>query len=645
MSSSGITPINSGPLTIRTYLDSSADNTYLLGQYDYPIPQNRVLITSTSGLLGPSDNIYLSSINISTINGLPYLPGGVVDAVVPGSNITVNSTNIAYPIVNLNSTILVSTLTTSTISSLTILDRTGQRGMTSQVLTAGSGGQVLWSTFTVAAAGGVVDAVVPGSNITVNSTNIAYPIVHLNSTIIVSTLTTSTISSLTILDRTGQRGTTSQILTAGSGGQVLWSTFTVATGGGVVDAVVPGNNITVNSTNIAYPIVNLNSTIIVSSLTASTIRTTTFQDRNSSVGTNGQFLLTTGSTGVIWSTVQSGTVLPGGAFKSDYLSWNGSAWVASVLNNVYLGKDAGSATFGNSVALGYQAGQTSQSQNTIAIGVNAGQTSQTQDGIAIGRLAGQTTQGQSAIAIGAWAGNFNQLTDAISIGEEAGRTSQNTAAIAIGNLAGNYQQGENSIAIGKYAGFGSNGNPGGSGIYVQKANSIILNASGTFETWTLLPSAFYVRPIRNDATSATNYLLQYSTGTSEITYNTAKTFVINHPNDSERYLVHACLEGPEDGIYYRGKAEITDNNSTIITLPTYVNALGADFTVQITPIYNGTLNQYAASEVENGRFTVYGQNGKFCWLVNGKRSTFNVEPLKSSAQLMGQGPYKWLQYI
>jgi hypothetical protein len=38
-----------------------------------------------------------------------------------------------------------------------------------------------------------------------------------------------------------------------------------------------------------------------------------------------------------------------------------------------------------------------------------------------------------------------------------------------------------------------------------------------------------------------------------------KTFIIEHPIDTSKYLIHACLEGPEAGVYYRGKATI-DNN-------------------------------------------------------------------------------------
>jgi len=67
MSSSGITPTNSGPLIIRTYNDGSSNKTYLLGDYDMPISSNHAFITSSNGQLVPSDDIYVSSVSASTI--------------------------------------------------------------------------------------------------------------------------------------------------------------------------------------------------------------------------------------------------------------------------------------------------------------------------------------------------------------------------------------------------------------------------------------------------------------------------------------------------------------------------------------------------------------------------------------------------
>jgi hypothetical protein len=64
-----------------------------------------------------------------------------------------------------------------------------------------------------------------------------------------------------------------------------------------------------------------------------------------------------------------------------------------------------------------------------------------------------------------------------------------------------------------------------------------------------------------------------------------KNFKINHPTMPGYYLVHSSLEGPERGIYHRGKLSV----SNIIHLPDYWKELpvdDTDITVQLTPIGN-----------------------------------------------------------
>jgi hypothetical protein len=122
-----------------------------------------------------------------------------------------------------------------------------------------------------------------------------------------------------------------------------------------------------------------------------------------------------------------------------------------------------------------------------------------------------------------------------------------------------------------------------------------------------------------------------------------KTFVIDHPTNKDKYLIHACLEGPEAGVYYRGIGEITNGYSVSVKLPEYVDALARDFNVQVTGIYDGIkINMYNVSLVEQGSFTVYGENGSFHWLVIGKRMEIVVEPNKSDVAIQGEGPYLWL---
>ena len=61
----------------------------------------------------------------------------------------------------------------------------------------------------------------------------------------------------------------------------------------------------------------------------------------------------------------------------------------------------------------------------------------------------------------------------------------------------------------------------------------------------------------------------------------AKPFVIDHPTKENKKLVHVALEGPENGVYVRGKLE----GNYIIELPEYwVNFVDEDsITVNITP--------------------------------------------------------------
>jgi len=63
-----------------------------------------------------------------------------------------------------------------------------------------------------------------------------------------------------------------------------------------------------------------------------------------------------------------------------------------------------------------------------------------------------------------------------------------------------------------------------------------------------------------------------------------KNFKIQHPTMPDYYLVHSSLEGPERGIYHRGKLK----TSNIIHLPDYWDELtdDVDITVQLTPIGN-----------------------------------------------------------
>jgi hypothetical protein len=99
----------------------------------------------------------------------------------------------------------------------------------------------------------------------------------------------------------------------------------------------------------------------------------------------------------------------------------------------------------------------------------------------------------------------------IHMGISTGQISQGSYAVAIGNAAGYSNQGNNAIAIGAYAG---NSN--------QYAGSIVLNASGSeFANTTYQSQAgFFVQPVRNDNTIASNNRVHWNATTKELTYGT-----------------------------------------------------------------------------------------------------------------------------
>jgi hypothetical protein len=141
--------------------------------------------------------------------------------------------------------------------------------------------------------------------------------------------------------------------------------------------------------------------------------------------------------------------------------------------------------------------------------------------------------------------------------------------------------------------------------------------------------------------NSTDSDLKVSSGS---TWSSVKSFVISHPDDSEKYLVHGCLEGPEAGVYYRGRGEIINDELVEIRLPKYVKSLAVDLTVQITPIYQGKkiTTILSATEIEDNAFRVYGDNCKFYWTVFGQREPLKAEIYKNEVSVKGDGPYKWL---
>ncbi len=314
----------------------------------------------------------------------------------------------------------------------------------------------------------------------------------------------------------------------------------------------------------------------------------------------------------------------------------------------YLAADgAGGSQKAEAIAIGHQAAGRNQGTRAVAVGAFAGDGDQGDEAVGIGYRAG-ADQRAYAVAVGSGAGASQQNEFAIAIGRSAGAQSQGTNAIAIGRGSGGTGQGAESIAIGYHfytntlganaisiGSRASNINPSG-----QPANSIIINATGA-PLLSAQTNASYVTPIR---AAVGQGCLKYDAGTFEITFDGAKTFVIDHPIDPERYLVHACLEGPESGVYYRGEAELK-NGETWVELPAYVSRLARNLTVQLTQINSNRDDGFArlrAGHITGQGFPVYGDACQFAWHVFGTRADIQTEPLRAGVVVQGDGPYRYI---
>lgn len=107
---------------------------------------------------------------------------------------------------------------------------------------------------------------------------------------------------------------------------------------------------------------------------------------------------------------------------------------------------------------------------------------------------------------------------------------------------------------------------------------------------------------------------------------TTKYFNIEHPTKEDKRLVHACLEGPENGVYVRGR--LTGKN--VIELPDYWAGLVDPETITVNLTQIGYSQDLIIDKIEWGRRVVIrsgsGSNIDCYYTVNGTRK--DVPPLE-----------------
>ena len=212
-----------------------------------------------------------------------------------------------------------------------------------------------------------------------------------------------------------------------------------------------------------------------------------------------------------------------------------------------------------------------------------------------------------------------------------------TGRVGIGNTAPDVPLHVNGI-IRSYGGSGGVHIYGAGFFYLENANriqwgntaSITSNGQGTLRVY--------------GHTDATKGEVQYGNGGAYIAANganlgvgtrtasttlavngsfsaTSKSFLINHPTKENKKLQYASLEGPENGVYVRGKFQGGKYQDNIIDLPDYWVGLVHDdsITVNLTPV--GKYQQLYVEDIKDNQvfiksaddseikcfYTIYGE--------------------------------------
>jgi len=101
-----------------------------------------------------------------------------------------------------------------------------------------------------------------------------------------------------------------------------------------------------------------------------------------------------------------------------------------------------------------------------------------------------------------------------------------------------------------------------------------------------------------------------------------KGFLIDHPLDPEnKYLLHACAEGPEPYNIYKGTVTTDASGRAVVELPDYFEAVNTDFAYYLQPI--GAFAQAIVEEkVSNNRFVIRTDrpNVEVSWMIVATRN-------------------------
>jgi hypothetical protein len=144
----------------------------------------------------------------------------------------------------------------------------------------------------------------------------------------------------------------------------------------------------------------------------------------------------------------------------------------------------------------------------------------------------------------------------------------------------------------------------------------------------------------------TGHYLECTSSGWNVDGTSIKSFIIDHPTDPDRWLVHACTESPHAGVEYWGETTLDDQGHAVVQLPDYFEALThrAGRAVAVNTCSDEIRNA-SATYPEDGQFRIHGGPGlRVTWIVKAIRADtadMLVEPLRTEVDVRGDGPYRY----
>ena len=256
----------------------------------------------------------------------------------------------------------------------------------------------------------------------------------------------------------------------------------------------------------------------------------------------------------------------------------------------------------------------------------------------------------SNIVLGTNAGRqVAEIENSVILGTQAGEYASGRQNVNLGNLAGQYSNGINNVYVGTL-----NGKD-----LVGSFNVIVGSQSASslgFSSFSVLIGSFLETPTTDNYLAIGNGSNPLITGNFNdrnlfingnlFVNGNSKTFVINHPTKNNKYLVHACLEGPENAVFYRGHINI-EKQWGLGILPEYFRKLvhHNSVTVQLTPVKSLANVCLWDIDFDKNEFYIKGsEDCKVAYHVFATRKDISdlVFEVDAAIPFKGDGPYTYI---